>query len=107
MAGIGNIYADEILHFAGVRPGRRASGLTAAERDRIYTGIRKILPAAIDKRGSSINTFVDASGKKGGYVPFLKAYGREGVPCLKDGCGTIKKIKIAGRSSHYCPKCQK
>lgn len=107
IAGIGNIYADEILFFAGVRPTRRASTLTAAERDRIYTGIRKILNSAIEKRGSSINTYVDASGNKGGYVPLLKAYGREGLPCLKSGCGTIKKMKVAGRSTHYCPKCQK
>lgn len=107
IAGIGNIYADEILFFAGVRPTRRAETLTAAERDRIYNGIRKILAAAIEKRGSSINTYVDASGNKGGYVPLLKAYGREGLPCLKSGCGVIKKTKVAGRSTHYCPKCQK
>jgi formamidopyrimidine-DNA glycosylase len=107
IAGIGNIYADEILFFAGVRPTRRAGSLTAAERDRIYNGIRKILAAAIEKRGSSINTYVDASGNKGGYVPMLKAYGREGLPCLKSGCGVIKKTKVAGRSTHYCPKCQK
>lgn len=107
IAGIGNIYADEILFLAGVRPTRRAGSLTSAERDRIYNAIRKVLAAAIEKRGSSINTYVDVSGNKGGYVPLLKVYGREGLPCLKTGCGIVKKTKVAGRSTHYCPKCQK
>jgi formamidopyrimidine-DNA glycosylase len=107
IAGIGNIYADEILHYAGVRPGRRSASLTAAERGKLYKGIRKILPAAIEQRGSSIRDFIDGSGQPGGYVPHLKAYGRTGESCA-GGCGSvIKKTKVAGRSSHYCPKCQR
>lgn len=107
VAGIGNIYADETLYAAGVRPTRAAGSLTAAERDRLYTNIRRILRAAIEKRGTSFSTFVDASGRPGGYVPSLKVYGRAGQKCVKSGCGTVKKIKVGGRSSNYCPKCQK
>ncbi len=107
LAGIGNIYADEALYYAGVRPTRPAGRLTAAERDRLYTGIRRILTDAIEKRGTTFSTFVDASGQPGGYVSSLKVYGRTGEPCVKRGCGTVKKVKVAGRSSHYCPKCQK
>lgn len=107
IAGIGNIYADETLHYAGIRPSRSAGSLTGAERDRLYAGIRRILADAIDKRGTTFSTFVDASGKPGGYVSSLNVYGRAGEPCLRKGCGTVKKVKIAGRSSHYCPKCQK
>lgn len=107
IAGLGNIYADEVLHYAGVRPSRRAGSLTAKERDKIYTGIRTVLPEAIDKRGTTVRNFVDADGEPGGYVAHLKAYGRAGEDCLTCKEGIIKRVVIGGRSAHYCSKCQK
>ncbi len=106
IAGIGNVYADEILFFAGVKPERDISELKEAEIKKIYEGIQVILPAAVVKRGSSVDDYVDAYGRQGDYVPYLRAYGRTGKPCFK--CGTlIRRIKLGGRSAHYCPKCQR
>jgi formamidopyrimidine-DNA glycosylase len=107
LAGLGNIYADEVLHYAGVRPSRRASTLTVKEKDRIYAGIRSILPAAIEKRGTTVRNFVDADGDPGGYLTHLTVYGRTGKFCPRCKEGVIKKVVIGGRSTHYCPKCQK
>ncbi len=107
IAGLGNIYADEILYYAGVRPTRRAGSLTAREKDKIYSGIKAILAAAIEKKGTTVRNFVDAEGEPGRYRSHLKVYGKTGEPC--PGCeeGTIKRVVIGGRSTHYCPKCQK
>jgi formamidopyrimidine-DNA glycosylase len=107
IAGLGNIYADEVLHYAGVRPSRRAGTLTAKEKDRIYTGIRSILPAAIEKKGTTVRNFVNANGDPGGYLTHLTVYGRMGKSCPRCKEGVIKKVVIGGRSTHYCPKCQK
>lgn len=106
IAGIGNIYSDEICFYAKVSPLRPAGKLSEAEISRIYEGVKKILSKAIELRGTSVGDYLDASGEKGGYAKELKVYGREKEKCL--GCGeTIKRIKIGGRSSFYCPKCQK
>lgn len=106
LSGVGNIYADEALFRAGVRPRRRAASLTRAEFVRLYQGLRKVLEEAIRLGGSSINDYVDADGQKGLFQIKHRVYGREGKPCLV--CGTaIQRVVIAGRSSHYCPKCQK
>lgn len=106
IAGIGNVYADEILFFAGVKPERDISELKEAEVKKIYEGIQVILPAAVVKRGSSVDDYVDVYGRQGDYVPYLRAYGRTSKPCFK--CGTpIRRIKLGGRSAHYCPKCQR
>lgn len=106
IAGIGNIYADEILFYASVRPDRKISTLTNNEIKKIFQGIKKILTEAIKYRGSSIDNYVDSKGKAGEYHFRLKAYGRAGQPCPK--CKTpIKKIKLSGRGTHFCPKCQK
>ncbi|HZD61034.1 MAG TPA: bifunctional DNA-formamidopyrimidine glycosylase/DNA-(apurinic or apyrimidinic site) lyase [Anaerolineae bacterium] len=107
IAGIGNIYADEILFYAGVHPARPAGSLTNREIERIYEGVRSILAKAIEERGSSIASYVDLYGSKGNYTNFLKVYNRTGEPC-PDGCtGVIVKIKVAGRGTHVCPDCQK
>ena len=106
IAGIGNLYSDEILFFARVLPIRRANTLKPAEVKRIYQGIKEILPTAISRRGSSSNDYVDAEGKEGDYFPLVKVYQRENKPCYF--CRTkIKRIKIGSRSAHFCPKCQK
>lgn len=106
LAGIGNVYSDEILFFAKVLPFRKAGTLKPAEIRRIYQGIREILPLAISRRGTSADQYLDTAGQKGGYLPLVKVYGRQGQPCYI--CGAkIKRLKIAGRSAHFCPKCQK
>ena len=106
LSGVGNIYADESLFRAGLRPRRRANSLTRAELARLYDALQAVLAEAILAGGSSISDYVDSSGEAGYFQLQHRVYGREGEPCLV--CKTpIKRIVIAGRSSHYCPKCQK
>ncbi|MFH1227972.1 MAG: bifunctional DNA-formamidopyrimidine glycosylase/DNA-(apurinic or apyrimidinic site) lyase [Planctomycetota bacterium] len=105
IAGIGNLYADEILFYSGVHPLRRAGLLKPAELKKMYQGMQKILKKAIKERGSSIELYVDAQGRPGNYVKYIKAYDREGKPCLK--CRSkITRIKIGSRSAYFCPRCQ-
>ncbi len=106
LAGIGNIYSDEILFFALVHPLKRVGELKPQEIKKIFDGIKKILSEAYKFRGSSDNDYLDAFGKKGNYVPHLKVYGREGQKCKKCG-GIIQRLKIGGRSAHFCPVCQR
>ncbi|PYX95046.1 MAG: bifunctional DNA-formamidopyrimidine glycosylase/DNA-(apurinic or apyrimidinic site) lyase [Acidobacteria bacterium] len=106
LRGVGNIYADESLFRAGVRPRRRAATLTREQLKRLYASIREVLQEAIALGGSSISDYVDADGEEGFFQLQHRVYGREGERCLV--CRTpIKRIVIAGRSSHYCRKCQK
>jgi formamidopyrimidine-DNA glycosylase len=106
LSGVGNIYADESLFRAKVRPRRRAASLTTAELKKLYKGLRDVLHHAIKLGGSSVSDYVDAEGREGFFQLKHRVYGREGKPCLV--CGTpIKRVIIAGRSSHYCPHCQK
>jgi formamidopyrimidine-DNA glycosylase len=106
LSGIGNIYADESLFRAGVRPKRRASRLTRAELMRLYDAIQKVLAEAIEAGGSSVSDYVDADGDSGFFQLQHRVYQRTGEPCLV--CGSeIKRVVLAGRSSHYCPKCQR
>jgi formamidopyrimidine-DNA glycosylase len=105
ISGIGNLYADEILFYARVHPLRKPSSLTDNEINKIYQGIKKILDLAIKKRGSSVELYVDVEGRPGGYVPYIKAYNREGEHCSR--CrADIKRIKIGSRSAYFCPHCQ-
>jgi len=106
LSGVGNIYADESLFRAGVRPRRRASSLTRSELQKLHAGLLKVLRQAIKLGGSSVSDYVDAEGRPGFFQLKHRVYGREGKPCYV--CGTpIKRVIIAGRSSHYCPHCQK
>jgi formamidopyrimidine-DNA glycosylase len=106
LSGIGNIYADESLFRAGVRPRRQAGRLTRAELERLYDAIQQVLAEAIAAGGSSVNDYVDAGGEQGFFQLQHRVYQRTGEPCLV--CGTaIKRVVIAGRSSHYCPRCQR
>lgn len=106
LRGVGNIYADESLFRAGLRPRRRASSLTREDLRRLYPGVQEVLREAISLGGSSVSDYVDADGEEGFFQLQHRVYGREGEPCLM--CKTpIKRVVIAGRSSHYCPKCQK
>jgi len=106
LSGIGNIYADESLFRAGVRPRRRAASLTRAELQRLYEAVQEVLKEAIAAGGSSVSDYVDSNGDAGFFQFQHRVYGREGEPCLV--CRTpVKRIVIAGRSAHYCPKCQR
>jgi formamidopyrimidine-DNA glycosylase len=106
LSGVGNIYADEALFRAGIRPRRRASSLTHDDLRRLYLAVQEVLKEAINLGGSSVSDYVDADGEEGFFQLRHRVYGREGEPCLM--CKTpIKRIVIAGRSSHYCSKCQK
>jgi len=106
ISGIGNIYADEILFLAKVKPDRVASKLTKKEIKNIFEATGKIIRNAIKYRGTTFNDYLDANGNKGNFVKFLKVYQKEGERCLV--CSSlIKKTKVAGRGTRYCPHCQK
>ena len=106
LSGVGNIYADESLFRAGIRPRRRAASLTRGELQKLHVALPAVLREAIKLGGSSVNDYVDAEGQEGFFQFRHRVYGRERKPCLV--CGTpIKRVIIAGRSSHYCPRCQK
>jgi formamidopyrimidine-DNA glycosylase len=105
IAGIGNIYADEVLHRAGILPTRRLDQLTSEERLRIARNIQNVLHEAVAQRGTSANDYVDTQGEKGGFLSLLRVYGRKGEPCRT--CGTpIQKSVFAQRGTHVCPTCQ-
>ena len=105
LSGVGNIYADESLFRAGIRPRRRAASLTRDELRRLHLALKEVLNEAIKLGGSSVSDYVDADGREGFFQLQHRVYGREGEPCLV--CATpIKRVIIAGRSSHYCPHCQ-
>jgi formamidopyrimidine-DNA glycosylase len=104
--GVGNIYADESLFRAGIRPRRRATAITRQQLGMLYASVREVLREAIALGGSSISDYVDADGEEGFFQLQHRVYGREGKPCLT--CGTaIRRVVLVGRSSHYCSNCQK
>jgi formamidopyrimidine-DNA glycosylase len=104
--GVGNIYADESLFRAQIRPRRQAGRLTRAEFHRLQASLKEVLQEAIRLGGSSVSDYVDADGREGFFQLQHRVYLRTGQPCLV--CGTpIKRIVIGGRGTHYCPTCQK
>jgi formamidopyrimidine-DNA glycosylase len=106
LGGIGNIYANEILFRAGIRPGRQARRLTWCDIIRLLDATRAVLRSAVRHGGSSISDYRDGSGRRGYFQLRLRVYGRAGEPCLR--CRTaIRRTVHAGRSSFYCPKCQR
>ncbi len=107
IAGIGNIYADEICFAAGVRPSRPTNRITEAEHKKIYQAIKRILKTAIVHGGTTFRHYRDAGGKKGNYASLLKVYGHAGQKCSRCGQSTLKKVRVAGRGTVYCPVCQK
>ena len=105
VAGIGNIYADESLFDAGIRPDARPPRISVKRLKRLHKSVVKVLKKAISSRGSSVDDYLDGFGKSGQFQKLIKVYGRHGEDCPK--CGTLlKRIVLGGRSSHYCPKCQ-
>jgi formamidopyrimidine-DNA glycosylase len=106
VAGLGNIYVDEACYLAGVRPTRRCHRLTRVQRAALHNAIRIVLRKAIDNRGSSVDDYRDAWNARGNNQEALLVYGRGGEPCLR--CGTVlRRTTLAGRTTVYCPKCQK
>ncbi len=106
VAGIGNIYAAEILFAAGLHPERPAGSLCPDEVRRLHRAIRGVLRRAIAFCGTTVSEYRDAQGDEGSFQNFLKVYGREGEPCLR--CGAkIKRIGQQNRSTYFCPRCQR
>ncbi|MFQ6546885.1 bifunctional DNA-formamidopyrimidine glycosylase/DNA-(apurinic or apyrimidinic site) lyase [Aestuariibius sp. 2305UL40-4] len=108
VAGLGNIYVCEVLHRAGLSPRRLARNISRARAEALVPIIRDVLTEAIEAGGSSLRDHRQTNGELGYFQHAFRAYGREGDPCRKDGCtGTIKRIVQSGRSSFYCPTCQR
>ncbi len=107
LAGVGNIYANEALWRARIRPARRGSAVTRAEARTLFAHLQELLREAIEQRGTSFRDYRDARGERGGYLELLRVYGRAGQPCAR--CGTTLKgtHSIAGRQTVWCPVCQK
>jgi len=104
--GVGNIYADESLFRAGIRPRKAAGRLTRAELDRLHKSLQEVLAKAIQLGGSSVSDYVDADGVRGFFQLEHKVYGRAGEDCLD--CGKpLKKLVVGGRTTVYCPTCQR
>lgn len=107
ICGLGNIYADESLFYAGIHPEVKAGDLSEKQIEKLLEGARKVMQESIDSGGSTMATYRRADGSRGDYLEkFAKVFRKEGTPCPK--CGTIiKKIRVAGRGTHICPECQK
>jgi formamidopyrimidine-DNA glycosylase len=106
VVGIGNIYASEILFDAQIAPGRKSNSLSSSEIERLCRSIKSILRKAISKCGTTFSDFQDSNGELGGYQSFLKVYKREAEPCVRCAKPIVRE-KTQGRSTFFCPKCQK
>ncbi|MBP6962677.1 DNA-formamidopyrimidine glycosylase, partial [Candidatus Saccharibacteria bacterium] len=105
LSGIGNIYADESLWGAMIHPSSLVVDIPKTKLKKLHSEIIYVLNLSIDKGGSTSRNYVNAEGKKGSYLEFAKVFRRENLPCPR--CGTIiEKIRVAGRGTHFCPKCQ-
>jgi formamidopyrimidine-DNA glycosylase len=106
LRGVGNIYADESLFRAGIRPRRRAASISREQLGKLFLTVREVLAEAIALGGSSVSDYVNSDGEEGFFQLQHRVYGREAEGCVV--CKTpIKRVVIGGRSSHYCPECQK
>ncbi len=106
VAGVGNIYADESLHVAGLHPALPGKDVTRAQAEKLRLAIVEVLEHAIELRGSSIRNYVGGSGLMGKMQNEFRVYGRTGEPCLR--CTQpLERIVLAGRSTHFCPRCQR
>ena len=104
--GVGNIYADEALFRAGIHPKRIAGSLSRARMARLHGAMQEVLAEAIESRGSSVSDYVDAEGRRGSFQNAHRVYQRTGEPCVN--CGAkIRRIVVAQRSTHFCPRCQR
>ena len=106
LRGLGNIYVDEALFRAGIHPRALASRMSPPRAAALHQAIRDVLTLAIEHRGSSISDYVDADGERGSFQVLHQVYGRAGEPCRQCGA-SIKRIELAQRGTHSCPKCQR
>lgn len=106
IAGIGNIYADEALFAARVNPKQPANSISLPQARRLHAAIRQVLTEALADRGSSFRDYVDAAGREGAHQFRVSVFRRTGQPCYR--CGSpVQRVKVAGRSTHFCPNCQR
>jgi formamidopyrimidine-DNA glycosylase len=106
LAGMGNIYCDESLFASGIHPAARAGELSARQANRLWSQMRRILRAAIERRGSTISDFRRPDGSRGGYQDHFRVYGRADLPCPR--CrATLRRTIVAGRGTTFCPRCQR
>lgn len=105
VAGIGNIYCDEALFLSGIMPDRRVRTLTDQEIRKLHRAIRRILRRSVELGGSTRRNYLNAEGIRGHYLDEAYVYGRTGEPCRRCG-GAIRKTRVAGRGTHFCPHCQ-
>lgn len=106
LRGIGNIYADEMLFRAGIDPRAVARRIGRARVSRLFLSMREVLDEAIGAGGSSVSDYVDAQGEAGSFQERHRVYGRRGLPCVRCGAA-IRRIVVAQRGTHYCPRCQR
>ncbi|MBI4505152.1 MAG: bifunctional DNA-formamidopyrimidine glycosylase/DNA-(apurinic or apyrimidinic site) lyase, partial [Chloroflexi bacterium] len=106
LAGVGNIYADEALFRAGIHPARAANTLARAEWQALHTALRSVLAAGVDYRGTSTSTYLDALGQPGRFQERLLVYRRAGQPCPRCAAALARAV-VAGRTSTFCPCCQR
>ena len=105
VAGLGNIYVDEVLWETNIHPLSQANTIPAEKIVQLHDNINSLIELAIAERGTTIHTYLDANGKTGGFQKMLQVYGHKGEPCVR--CGTpLEKIKVNGRGTTFCPKCQ-
>ena len=105
VAGLGNIYADEVLFRSGIHPAQPAGYLTGEALDALYRAANQVIGEAMACRGTSFSDYRDGNGRPGDFASCLRVYGREGLPCPR--CGQpLARVKLAGRSSYHCPACQ-
>jgi len=105
VVGVGNIYASEALHRAGIHPTRSVARISRARWDRLAAAVVAVLRDAVEQGGTTLNDFADALGESGYFQVSLAVYGREGEACLRCGA-TIRRLRQLGRSTYYCPGCQ-
>jgi len=105
LAGVGNIYAQEACFCAGILPERKAGDIVDEDIKKLYDCLKKVLLDSIKHHGTSADAYVDAMGNKGSFEARLKVYGREGEKCYRCG-GIVKKMRLGGRGTYFCPKCQ-
>lgn len=106
LAGVGNIYADEALWYSKIHPETKANKLTSGEVKSLFENINFVIKQGIEDRGTTVDSYLDGLGKKGGHDIHLMVFRKDGQPC--PSCGTaIKKSRVGGRGTHYCPNCQK
>ena len=108
IAGIGNIYSDESLWYAGIHPESRVEKIPRKKLSKLFASVKQVLQEAIKTGGDSLSDYRDPNGEKGGYQNFHKAYQQTGKKCRRARCGgTIRRIIIGGRSGHFCDTHQK